>query len=375
MNAETGAEAATPLVTVIMPTHNHAATVDLAIGSVLRQTVMSWELVVVGDGATPAVRDAVLGMTGDERVRFIDGPKTASRAELVRHQVIVECKSPYICYTGDDDILLPDHLESTVQRLEQVDFTHPLPAYVDRKGGLQCHPTDLADPRCREWHLYPGQNAVSLTGVGHRRKSYLKLPHGWREPPPGVWSDHYMWQQWFAFEGFTFATGDRLTVLKFEAAVRTEMGETERRTEMLEWLDQIDRPGFESLLAASASRAFRRSAFEGHLASTYFSGALRAEQDGAVTLRQETAALRQEVAELYQQLSAEREQWEAERERYEVHIRRAAEEVAEVQLSEARAQERAGAAEESERRIRATKTWRAHDGLVRRLRLDRRHGR
>ena len=174
-----------PLVTVILPTHRHASTVDLAGWSVLGQSVRSLELVVIGDGATAEVRAAVLPLLSDERVRFVDHPKTPSRAELVRHEVLVEATSPYVCYLGDDDIMLPDHLEATLGRLRTVDFTHPLPVFINRQGKLQAHVTDLADPQCRLWHQHPSRNAVSLTGVGHRLDAYLRLPDGWREDPAG----------------------------------------------------------------------------------------------------------------------------------------------------------------------------------------------
>ncbi|MDT5029327.1 MAG: hypothetical protein QOE61_5753, partial [Micromonosporaceae bacterium] len=172
-----------PLVTVILPTHRHASTVDLAGWSVLSQSVSSLELVVIGDGATPEVRAAVEPLLSDDRVRFVDHPKTSSRAELVRHEVLAEATSPYVCYLGDDDIMLPDHVAATVDRLESVDFSHPLPVFIDGQGTLQARMTDLAEPRCRLWHQHPGRNAVSLTGVGHRLDAYRRLPHGWREAP------------------------------------------------------------------------------------------------------------------------------------------------------------------------------------------------
>lgn len=238
-------ERARPLVTVILPTHSHASTIDLAGRSVLEQSVHSLELVVIGDGATPEVKAAVALLAPDERVRFIDRPKSSSRAELVRDEVLREATSPYVCYLGDDDIMLPGHLADTLDRLADVDFTHPLPVFIDRQGKLQAHLTDLADPRCRLWHEHPLRNAVSLTGVGHRLDAYRRLPHGWRETPAGRWSDHYMWQQWFASPGFRYATGDRLTMLKFAAADRTGMTDEQRRAEIVAWLEPSRQPGFD----------------------------------------------------------------------------------------------------------------------------------
>src|SRR5438105_9622579 len=100
---------ALPLVmqaTVVIPTHAHASTVDLAIESALAQTVRDLEIVVIGDGASDELRAAVRRTLADPRVRFIDLPKTASRAEEARHEVLLASQAPFACYLGDDDLLL-----------------------------------------------------------------------------------------------------------------------------------------------------------------------------------------------------------------------------------------------------------------------------
>ena len=298
--APTG-ERTDPLVTVIIPTHSHADTVDLACRSVLTQSVRQLELVVIGDGVTPEVRAAIAALPADERVRFIDGPKSSSRAEQVRHQVILEAVSPYICYLGDDDIMLPDHLASTLDRLEDVDFTHPLPVFIDGQGTLGAHLTDLAEPRCRLWHQHPFRNAVSLTGVGHRLDAYRKLPYGWRETPPGRWSDHYMWQQWFATPGLKYATGDRLTVLKFEASGRGDMTGEQRRAETVAWLQRSRQPGFDAWLADQAAGAVRRAAIELRLDLDFQTDQFTLVRDA---MAEREASLRSELAQLSDRAAA-----------------------------------------------------------------------
>jgi hypothetical protein len=340
-----------PVVTVILPTHIHAGTVDLAAASVLRQSVHSLELVVIGDGASPEVKAAVIPLLSDERVRFIDRPKSPSRAELIRHEVLGKVTSPFVCYLGDDDIMLPDHLAATLDRLKTVDFTHPLPVYVGRDGTLKAHLTDLAEPRCRLWHQHPFRNAVSLTGVGHRLDAYLRLPFGWQETPTGRWSDHYMWQQWFATPGFRYATGSRLTVLKFEGSVRSEMTGAQRRAEIVSWLERSRQPGFDDWLAHQAAEAFRLAAIDLRLT-------LDAQADDFVHQRGE-------LIERRQQLSAERDALGA----LEAATRA---ELAEKQVAEqgarirADAMERRAAVAEAEiEAMRATRTWRLRDRLVR----------
>ena len=286
---------------------------------------------MIGDGATAEVREALVPLLANPRVRFIDRPKTSSRAELVRHEVLTQATSPYVCYLGDDDIMLPNHVASTVDRLQTVDFTHPLPVFIGREGDLQAHVTDLGNLRSRLWHQrQPFRNAVSLTGVGHRLDAYRQLRHGWQEAPPGRWSDHYMWLQWFAHPGFRYATGDQLTVLKFEASVRGDMAPFERRAEVEAWLHRSQKPGFEAELAAGAAAAGWRAAVD-------LSLALDAEADRSAHEHEARAAREEEV--------------------------RTAERRARAELSGARAE--AAVLTSQLAGIQASRVWRARNRLVR----------
>jgi hypothetical protein len=268
--------------------------------------VRSLELVVIGDGATAEVKAAVRPLLSDERVRFIERPKTSSRAELVRHEVLAEARSRYVCYLGDDDIMLPGHLAATLDRLEEVDFTHPLPLFIDREGKVQAHLTDLADARCRLWHQHPQRNAVSLSRVGHRLDAYFRLPHGWREAPPGRWSDHHMWQQWFATPGFRYATGDRLTVLKFEAAARADMAPTDRRAEMSAWLKRSQQAGFDAWLSDQAATAIYRAAVDLRLAVDTQADHFAREREQLIELSEQLRAAEQEATALVRTMQATR---------------------------------------------------------------------
>lgn len=253
-----------PLATVIIPTHDHATTVDLAIESVLEQTIKDLDVVVIGDGATEATKATVERFTGN-RVRFLERPKSVSRCEEARHEVLTGASAPFVCYLGDDDLMLPDHVETMIGLLDHADFAHPLPVMVDRDGSLNAHPTDLTRPECITWHLHPTRNAISLTGAAHRLDAYRRLPFGWRAAPAGRWSDHYMWEQWFRTPGFRFVTGERLTVIKLEASVRRDMTPEERRNEILAWKARAQSSTFEDDLSREASDAFRRWAVQARL--------------------------------------------------------------------------------------------------------------
>lgn len=234
------------LVTVILPTHDHASTLDLAIESVLEQTMGDLALVIVGDGVGDDTRDVVRGaMARDVRVTFVDLPKSARHAELARHTVIRESVSPVIAYHGDDDLLMPHHLALMTTQLDGADFAHPLPAFVEPDGTIKVAPTDLTRIECLAWHLEePQRNAVSLTGVVHTRESYLRLPHGWRETPPDIPTDLHMWRQFFTLAGLRAVSSRRATTLKFPASTRRRWTALDRRSELLRWRGRLREEGF-----------------------------------------------------------------------------------------------------------------------------------
>lgn len=295
--------ATTATVTVIVPTHDHPATLDLAVASALEQTFGDLEVVIIGDGVGDDTRDVAAALVAtDARVRFLDRPKSPSRSEAVRHEVLVETASSVVAYLGDDDLLLPGHVETMVTLLEGADFAHPLPFAVNGDGSLHPHPTDLARPECRQWHLqlHPRRNCVSLTGATHRVDAYRRLPAGWRNPPPDRWSDHFMWEQWFTAPGMRFATAGELTMLKFDAWMRDGWDGAARRAELLDWKHRSRHPGFADELRGLALEALRGFAVQSRLdlaeLEDRYGAAQTAHAERIATLDAELAGCRQQLA-------------------------------------------------------------------------------
>lgn len=126
-----------------------------------------------------------------------------------------------------------------------VDFANPLPVVVLRDDRLHYWATDLANPLSVAWHFDPAnpRNSVSLTGATHTRQSYDRLPYGWRPAPPGRWTDHYMWEQYFQLEGIAARTSALATTAKFDARAREDMTDQERADEIRAFALRISEPG------------------------------------------------------------------------------------------------------------------------------------
>lgn len=255
--------AASPPVTVILPTHSQASTLPLAVRSVLEQSYGDLGIVIIGDGATPEVAEVAASLRReDSRVSFISRPKSARAGEEYRNELLQTIDSPVIAYQGDDDLWCPDHLDTMLGLLEGRDFVNPLPVRIV-DGTLQYLPNDLADPECVSWALQPTiRNAIDLTGVTHTLDSYRRLPYGWRTTPRDRWNDHYMWDQYFRLPGFRGATGGHATTVKFGSVGRDPQRRADAERLLREWWARMHEPGFDRFYHDAVDTAVKAAAIE-----------------------------------------------------------------------------------------------------------------
>ena len=245
--------------TILIPTHSHAALLPFAVRSALAQEGVAIELVVVGDGVEDDTREALAPFLADPRVRFFDCPKGERHGERLRHEALQESRSPIVCYLSDDDLLLPRHVSQMQELLGAADLAHDLPVNVWPDGSVRYNAFDLGRSEFVEL-LAAGRGGGGLTGVGHTRTAYDRLPYGWRPAPPGVPTDIYMWQQFLTLPDFKGVTGDRLTALRFPSPLRTRMSVAERVAELEQWQQRITDPEFPAQLEVLTDSAARRAA-------------------------------------------------------------------------------------------------------------------
>lgn len=105
----------TPLVSVIMPTYNYGRFIADAIGSILRQTMPDFEIVVVDDGSTDETPEILAGIA-DPRLRVIRQENAGTPA--ARNRGRAEARGEYISWLDADDIWHKDFLEQHLAVLE-----------------------------------------------------------------------------------------------------------------------------------------------------------------------------------------------------------------------------------------------------------------
>ena len=103
-----------PLIAVIIPTHNRAALLDRAVQSVLGQTFRDFELVVVDDGSTDGTAELPIFKNSDPRLRYIRFPENEG-VSSARNAGVKATSAPWIAFLDSDDEWLPEKLEKQVR--------------------------------------------------------------------------------------------------------------------------------------------------------------------------------------------------------------------------------------------------------------------
>lgn len=97
-----------PLVSVMTPARDAAATLPLALASLAAQTMEDWEAVVVDDGSVDGTAE-IAAAWGDPRVRVVRLERNRGRG-FARQVALDETRGAYVCMLDADDWYYPDKL-------------------------------------------------------------------------------------------------------------------------------------------------------------------------------------------------------------------------------------------------------------------------
>jgi glycosyltransferase involved in cell wall biosynthesis len=134
------AEAA-PKVSIVLPTKDRAAGVVDAIRSVMQQTYLHWELIVVDDGSTDSTSEAVRPLLADSRIRMIRREHPCGVA-AARNAGLAQASGDYVAYLDSDNTWTSDFLQVMVAfvRTEGLRFAYAVSELVeDKPNGRHCY--------------------------------------------------------------------------------------------------------------------------------------------------------------------------------------------------------------------------------------------
>lgn len=104
-----------PVVSIVIPTFNRAWIIRKAIDSVIDQSFIDWELIIVDDGSTDNTSELVKNV-GDKRIKYYlrlnKGPAAA------RNYGVSKSSGKWIAYLDSDNELFPNYLEVMLRYLK-----------------------------------------------------------------------------------------------------------------------------------------------------------------------------------------------------------------------------------------------------------------
>jgi glycosyltransferase involved in cell wall biosynthesis len=105
-----------PLVSIIIPSYNHAQYIERTVQSVFEQEYANWEIIICDDGSTDNSREVIEKYRSHERVTLFLNEKNRGQG-IVLNEGIDASKGDYICFLSSDDIYFPNKLRLQVERL------------------------------------------------------------------------------------------------------------------------------------------------------------------------------------------------------------------------------------------------------------------
>ncbi len=106
-----------PVVSIVIPTYNHAQFLRAALNSVIAQTFTRWEAIVVNnfsqDDTIPVIESY-----SDPRIRFVNFANHGVIAASRNHGIALTT-APYVAFLDSDDIWYPEKLDRCLRRLEE----------------------------------------------------------------------------------------------------------------------------------------------------------------------------------------------------------------------------------------------------------------
>jgi glycosyltransferase involved in cell wall biosynthesis len=173
-----------PLVSVVVPTHNRRHLIGRAIRSVLNQTLDEWELIVVDDASQDGTEEEVRRFE-DRRLRYVrrevNGGGGASR-----NTGIEIASGEFVAFLDSDDEWLPHKLDRQVSRfrnsgLENVGLVYTGAVITDGSGVEDSRP---ARHRGELRHALLKENVVGSTSTGMVPRAVLRHVGGFDEDLP-----------------------------------------------------------------------------------------------------------------------------------------------------------------------------------------------
>lgn len=166
-----------PLVSIITPAYNSAATIEVTIESVIKQTYENWELIVVDDGSTDSTASIVSNFINqDNRIYLIKSPKNTGIPGRAKNMALLKAAGELIAFIDADDFWDREKLTIQVPYMvaSDIDLCYTGGWYIDNNSILK---GEFVPKYTEGWLFNELLNNYEINNqtVILKRKSILKL--------------------------------------------------------------------------------------------------------------------------------------------------------------------------------------------------------
>ena len=156
-----------PAVTVIMPCHNGESTLRQAVESVLAQSFVHWELLIIDDASTDgSVAIAEEYCARASRIKLLHTECSTGKPATPRNVGIAAAGGRYIAFLDCDDQWLPEKLEHQLPLFEQQNCAVVFSFYKKMDAAGNVRPAVVTSPAVVDYNqLLDGNCIGNLTGM------------------------------------------------------------------------------------------------------------------------------------------------------------------------------------------------------------------
>jgi glycosyltransferase involved in cell wall biosynthesis len=180
-------------VSVIIPVRNGEQFIAQAINSILSQTLIDLELLVVNDASTDSTAEIIQSYT-DPRLRLLNN-KERMGVSASRNRALEEANATYVAFLDGDDIAYADRLNKQIDFLESHPNVVLVGSYLDYidADGLLLYSDNPGQRPCNSGELRMEllKRVCILPSTATGRKTALVEAGGF--PPQDYAEDHDLW--------------------------------------------------------------------------------------------------------------------------------------------------------------------------------------
>jgi len=177
----------TPTVSIIMAAYNATTTIKSSINSILSQTYINWELIVVDDcSSDDTVAIVELFAESDSRIRLYINEQNSGVA-TTRNVAISQAQGKWLAFLDSDDLWHKDKLEQQLQFSEESGavISYTATSYIDSKGNMSDYIL-TAEPEL-SYKTLLRRNIMSCSSVMVQRDNMIPFPDGYMHEDYAVW--------------------------------------------------------------------------------------------------------------------------------------------------------------------------------------------